>query len=290
YLLSKRVRDHGFKGVLSGEGSDEILGGYPHFRQDRVMYSAGSDEATIQKNINEIIERNKVVGRFMLPGEDRPALDSVRQTLGFVPTWLRTAAARASWLGPLLAPEFRERFADRDVYRQFLNRMDVAGQLKAREPVNQSLYLWSKAMLPDVLLNMLGDRTEMPHSIEGRTPCLDHDLVERVNSMPVHMKLQGITEKYVLREAARPYLTDTVCKRQKHPCVSPPALGGRFLQFLQDTLRTPSFASVPFFDAKAMTTLLDRLPQISEDEARFRTSWSSLYGLSAHVLHTRYAQ
>ncbi len=210
--------------------------------------------------------------------------------LGFVPTWLRTAAARASWLGPLLAPEFRERFADRDVYRQFLNRMDVAGQLKAREPVNQSLYLWSKAMLPDVLLNMLGDRTEMAHSIEGRTPCLDHDLVERVNSMPVHMKLQGITEKYVLREAARPYLTDTVCKRQKHPCVSPPALGGRFLQFLQDTLRTPSFASVPFFDAKAMTTLLDRLPQISEDEARFRTSWSSLYGLSAHVLHTRYAQ
>ncbi len=253
------------------------------------MYSEGSDEATIQKNITEIVERNKVVGRFMLPGEDGPALDSVRQTLGFVPTWLRTAASRASRLSSVLAPEFRECFADRDVYRQFLNRMDVPGQLKGREPVNQSLYLWSKAMLPDVLLNMLGDRMEMAHSIEGRTPFLDHDLVERVNHMPVHMKIQGITEKYVLREAARPYLTDTVYKRQKHPFVSPPVLGGRFLQVLQDTLRTPSFASVPFFDAKAVATLLDRLPQISEAEERFFTSWTLLQSLSAYVLHTRYA-
>ena len=253
------------------------------------MYSAGSDEATIQKNVAEIRERNKVVGRFMLPGDDGPTLESVNQTLGFVPTWFRTAASRAVGLLPLLAPEFRERFADRDVHRQFLNHMDVPGQLKGREAVNQSLYLWSKAMLPDVLLNMLGDRMEMAHSIEGRTPFLDHDLVERVNNMPVHMKIQGITEKYVLREAARPYLTDTVYRRQKHPFVSPPVLGGRFLQLLQDTLRTPSFASVPFFDAKAMTTLLDRLPQLSEDEeGRFRASWSLLIGLSAHVLQTRY--
>ena len=71
--------------------------------------------------------------------------------------------------------------------------------------------------------------------------------------------------------------------------MSPPVLGGRFLQVLQDTLRTPSFASVPFFDAKAVATLLDRLPQISEAEERFFTSWTLLYALSAHVLHTRYA-
>jgi len=288
YLLSKRVREFGFKVVLTGEGSDEILGGYPHFRQDMVKYSANRDEATVQKNLAEILDRNKLVGRFMLPTEEGLSTESVRQTLGFVPTWFQSAASRALWMLPLLSPEFRGRYADRDVYRQFLNRMDVSGQLKGREPVNQSLYLWSKAILPDVLLNLLGDRMEMAHSIEGRTPFLDHDLVQRVNHMPVQMKIQGITEKYVLREAARPYVTDTVYRRQKHPFVSPPALGGRFLQLMQDTLRNPSFASVPFFDSKAITALLDRLPQPTEDEERFRSSWALLTALSACTLHTRY--
>ena len=288
FLLSEHVQDFGFKVVLTGEGADEILGGYPHFRQDMVMYSAGNDAATIEANINELIERNKQVGRFMLPTGDGLPIESARQTLGFVPTWFRTAASRALWSLPLLEPGFRERFADRDPYRQFLNRMDVAGQLKGRDPVNQSLYLWSKAMLPDIMLNLLGDRMEMAHSIEGRTPFLDHVLVERVNAMPVDMKIRGITEKYVLREAARPYVTDTIYRRQKHPFVSPPSLTGRFAELVQDTLRSPSFASVPFFDAKAIGALLDRQPELQEPEERFRAGWGLLTALSAHTLQTRY--
>jgi asparagine synthase (glutamine-hydrolysing) len=288
FLLSKHVRDFGFKVVLTGEGSDEILGGYPHFRQDMVMHSSGSDAATIEKNVGEIIERNKEVGRFMLPSGDGLPTENVRQALGFVPTWIQTAASRALWGMPLLAREFRQQFADRDPYRQFLNCIDVAGQLKGRDPVNQSLYLWSKTMLPDIMLNLLGDRMEMAHSIEGRTPFLDHELVQRVNAMPPHIKIRGITEKYVLREAARPYVTDTIYRRQKHPFVSPPALTGRFNQLLQDTLRSPSFASVPFFDFKAIGALLDRLPQLKEPEERFRASWGLLTALSAHTLQTRY--
>jgi asparagine synthase (glutamine-hydrolysing) len=288
FLLSERVRDFGFKVVLTGEGSDEILGGYPHFRQDMVMYSSGNDAAAIEKGVGEILERNREVGRFMLPTGEGLSTESIRQTLGFVPTWIQTAASRALWGLPLLTPEFRDRFTNRDAFRQFLNRMDVPGQLKGRDPVNQSLYLWSKAMLPDLLLNMLGDRMEMAHSIEGRTPFLDHELVSRVNAMPVNMKIRGITEKYVLREAARPYITDTIYKRQKHPFVSPPALTGRFNQLLQDTLRSASFASVPFFDSKAIGAVLERLPELTEPEDRFRASSGLLTALSAHTLQTRY--
>ena len=128
----------------------------------------------------------------------------------------------------------------------------------------------------------------MAHSIEGRTPFLDHQLVKLVNEMPVHMKIRGLTEKYVLREAAKPFLTDTVYRRQKHPFVSPPALSGRFLQLLQDSLRSGSFASVPFFEQKEVIARLDRYPEVTEIEERFRTCGALLMALSAHTLQTRY--
>ena len=99
----------------------------------------------------------------------------------------------------------------------------MRGQLDGRDPVHQSLYLWSKTMLPNYILTMLGDRMEMAHSIEGRVPFLDHHVVEVIRSQPVSQKIHGMTEKYVLREAVRDVITDTVYRRQKHPFLSPPA-------------------------------------------------------------------
>ena len=81
---------------------------------------------------------------------------------------------------------------------------------------------------------------EMAHSIEGRVPFLDHHLVEVVRSLPVRQKIHGMTEKYVLREAVRDVITDTVYRRQKHPFLSPPATLNpkeKLHGFVQDTLR-----------------------------------------------------
>ena len=81
--------------------------------------------------------------------------------------------------------------------------LDVRGQLHGRAPVNQALYLWAKTVLPGYILTVLGDRMEMAHSVEGRVPFLDHEVVELLRSMPVGQKIRGMTEKFVLREAAR---------------------------------------------------------------------------------------
>ena len=97
-------------------------------------------------------------------------------------------------------------------------------------------------MLANYLLNMLGDRMEMAHSIEGRVPFLDHKVVELVRDLPVSMKIRGMTEKYVLREAAKPFITETIYRRQKHPFLAPPSgleQTGRLSQLMQDTLRGP---------------------------------------------------
>ena len=168
----------------------------------------------------------------------------------------------------MFAPDFAAEFDGRDPYRVFLNGLDVAGQLAGREPVNQSLYLWSKATLPNYILTVLGDRMEMAHSVEGRVPFLDHHVVELVRDLPISQKIRGMTEKYVLREAARPVLTATVYGRQKHPFLAPPAAltpGERLHELVQETLRGPVMASLPFYDRAKVVALLDGLPALGDD-------------------------
>jgi asparagine synthase (glutamine-hydrolysing) len=67
------------------------------------------------------------------------------------------------------------------------------------------------------MLTVLGDRMEMAHSVEGRVPFLDHHVVEWVCRLPVSFKIRGVSEKYLLREAAKPLIPETGYRRQKHP-------------------------------------------------------------------------
>jgi asparagine synthase (glutamine-hydrolysing) len=110
---------------------------------------------------------------------------------------------------------------------------------------------------------------EMAHSVEGRVPFLDHEVVELLCRMPVGMKIRGMTEKYVLREAARPVLTDTVYRRQKHPFISPPATlnpNERLHEMVHDTLRGSTLERLPFVDQGRVTRLLDGLDGLDPGE------------------------
>lgn len=190
----------------------------------------------------------------------------------------------------LFAADFKGRFAGRDSARFFLDGFDVPAVLGGRDPLNKSLFVWAKAVLPNYILNLLGDRMEMAHSIEGRVPFLDHHVVECVCRAPVSLKIRGMTEKYLLREAAKPVITDTVYRRQKHPFLSPPVTmvpTERFHQMLQDTLRGPILASLPFYDQKKVIALLDELPAMSDAE---RIGWDPVLMsiLSACVIQQRF--
>jgi len=291
YLLSRAVRDAGYKVVLTGEGSDEILAGYPPFRRDMLLYNTqGQDPEVVQQLLEQMWASNTVSRGFLQADGEEPMLASVRRALGFVPAMLEGPAAAATRLRSLFASEFAAEFAERDPYRVFLNNLDVAGQMIGREPLNQSLYLWSKSSLPSYILSVLGDRMEMAHSVEGRLPFLDHHVVELVRDLPITQKIRGMTEKYVLREAAKPVLTATVYGRQKHPFLAPPAAlmpGERLYELMQDTLRGPAIASLPFYDRTKVVAMLDGLPTL-DDAARAALDPVLTILLSACCLNQRY--
>jgi len=273
YLLSRAVRDAGYKVVLTGEGADELLGGYLHFGRDMLL-SASKSTSDRPENSNGKVRH----------------LEGVKRVLGFVPSWIETSAAQSAKMHAVLAHDFLESFKGSERFRSFLNDIDVPGQLTGRHPLNQSLYLWSKTRLPNYLLTLLGDRMEMAHSVEGRTPFLDHHLVEAVRSLPVTQKMRGTTQKYVLRESVRDVVTETVYRRPKHVFQSPPTMlnpQGRFSVLLQDVLRGPVLASMPFFDRKKVMDLLDGLHKLDEGLC-IANDHVLLLLLSACVLHDRF--
>ena len=291
YLLSRAVRDAGYKVVITGEGSDEILGGYAHFRRDMVLYNReGQDPAEVARLLDELERLNPVSRGLLLPHGAAPPLEGVKRLLGFVPSWIETWAARSLKMRALLSSDFLEAFGKRESYRSFFNDIDVRGQLTGRDPLNQSLYLWAKTGLPTYILTMLGDRMEMAHSVEGRVPFLDHKVVEVIRSQPVSQKIHGMTEKFVLREAVRDVITNTVYRRQKHPFLSPPATLNpeqRFNTFVQDTLRGPILASIPYFDQKKIIGLLDSLEAMDEG-SQVANDQVLMQLLSACILHERF--
>ncbi len=289
YLLSQRVRDAGFKVVLTGEGSDEILGGYPFFRQDMLMYNdPGADARTKQDRVAALRAANRQYGAFGAAVGDAHSTAAVERVLGYVPTWIANRAIAGKRVSGLFSAAFAAEFAGRDPYQMFLNRIDLP-EGAPRDPLNQSMWLWLKTTFPNKLLNLLGDRMEMAHSIEGRTPFLDHPLVELVCQMPVAMKVRGMTEKYVLREAAKPFLTETVYKRQKHPFMAPVELHGRMRELVEDTLRGPALAAVPFFERSAVLRFLDDEPaKDAEPAVRGPYFATQLVLLSTCVLQQRY--
>jgi asparagine synthase (glutamine-hydrolysing) len=291
YLLSRAVRDAGYKVVYTGEGSDEIFGGYVHFRTDMLQHNAqGQDPAEVRRLLQQLESANTISRGLLMPAARTGSLESAERLLGFVPGCLKVFAAQGQQRLSLFDADFKAQFSGRDSTRLFLDSLDLPGVLTGRDPLNKSLFVWAKSFLPNYILNLLGDRMEMAHSIEGRVPFLDHYVVEFVCRAPVSLKIRGLTEKYLLREAARPLITETVYRRQKHPFLSPPVTtvpGEKFHEMLQDTLRGSVLASLPFYDQKQVIALLDQLPAMSELD---RIGWDPVLMsvLSACVLQERF--
>jgi asparagine synthase (glutamine-hydrolysing) len=291
YLLSRAVRDAGYKVVYTGEGSDEIFGGYVHFRIDMLQHNTqGLDAAQVQQLLQQLEVTNSVSRGLLMPVGETESLQSVERLLGFVPSCMKLFAAGGRQRRTLFDTDFKARFAGRDSARLFLDSLGVPSVLKGRDPLNKSLFVWAKSVLPNYILNLLGDRMEMAHAVEGRVPFLDHHVVECVCRAPVPLKIRGVTEKYLLRQAAKPLITETAYHRQKHPFFSPPAImvpKELFHQMMQDTLRDPILGSLPFYDQKKVVALLDQLPAMSDAE-RFGWDPVLMSVLSACVIQERF--
>jgi asparagine synthase (glutamine-hydrolysing) len=262
------VRDAGIKVVFTGEGSDEILAGYPTSRRDLLLFNGEAKNGSTGALVEQLAAANKSSrGILVADGERSTGLAEVHSRLGFIPSWIDAFSTMAGKQLRLMRPHVVQEVERANPYRSYLDGIDIAGRLDGRDPVNQSLWLWNQALFVNYVLTVLGDRMEMAHSIEGRVPFLDHRVTEFAAGLRIDQKIRGTREKYVLREACRDVLIPEVYERQKHPFMSPPARQGddAMAGFVQDTLRSSTLHTQPFFDTALVRSLLDEVPKLDPD-------------------------
>ena len=292
FLLSRAVRDDGIKVVFTGEGADEMLGGYPPFRRDVLLYNnEGQDLETVKRLLAQLHESNKATrGLLTTSAEPTAVLAAVRRRLGWVPSWIEVFSDLGVRTTALFRSDYLASLRGMDPYQVSLSCLPIDDRVKGRDPLNQALYLWSRIQLPNFVLTFLSDRMEMAHSIEGRVPFLDHEVAEFAAGIPVRMKVNGMREKHVLREATRNVIIEPVYNREKHPFTTPPAQrdDDPMLELFQDTFASRALEDQPFYDPTAVRALLGAFCA-SAPEDRFGLESVLQRVLSTTFLHRRFS-
>ncbi|KAJ7615386.1 putative asparagine synthase [Roridomyces roridus] len=244
FLLSRAVRENGYKVALSGEGSDEIFAGYPWFPADYLRNVDPTAEAlgipvpTDAERATLLSEMIGSAGPPQISNMYATALDAEANTSQEL-LQINAHAVLSSFI-PQDAKMFSRGVISEtgapDVARCIAEGIDPQVRRNSVESswhsLNVSLYVTGKTLMTKIILNWAGDRNDMSNSIESRVAFLDHPLVEYVNSLPPSLKLRPIAqdgpnrwtfvEKWILREATKPFITDEIYKRRKIPFNPPP--------------------------------------------------------------------
>jgi asparagine synthase (glutamine-hydrolysing) len=221
-LMSRHVNEANYKVVVTGEGSDELFGGYPAFRRD--MFLHGMDTLTPSERAeweSLLDEANKLFKGAML-AEDEVNDTSLDELVGFTPSCLQPWLATAEYVPGLLHPDLRQEIEDYQPGKAIADALD-GDMLEGRHPLDKAQYVWIKTMLEGQILTWGGDRVDMANSMEARPPFLDHHLAEFATRIPPSLRIKGRTEKYVLREAMKGVLPKVLYEREKFAFMAPPA-------------------------------------------------------------------
>ncbi|APG95050.1 asparagine synthase (glutamine-hydrolyzing) [Sinorhizobium americanum] len=260
YQLSGLVREAGLKVVLTGEGADEVFAGYDIFKEARVRRFCGRQPGSrIRPHLFRKLypylpglkqQSAEYLAAFFGAGDER--LDD--PLFSHRPRFKGTAATKL-----FFSAELRAQLKDYDAAAELVGRLPL--DFGRWHPLHQAQYLESRFLLPGYILSSQGDRMAMAHGIEGRFPFLDHRLVEFAATLPPEVKLRGLTEKHILREATKDLLPPAIGRRVKQPYRAPDShsfSGPGALDYVRGAFSTEAIAAGGLFNAGAVAKLYEK--------------------------------
>jgi asparagine synthase (glutamine-hydrolysing) len=260
YLLSRLVRKRGYKVVVTGEGADEVLGGYDIFKETKIRRFW---ESQPDSRVRPILLRR--LYPYLKNLQNQP--DAYRKAFfhinvdrdlqpffSHLPRWQLTAKLKTFFSGAVNA-----QIGGGDCYSKVRTRLPKSYSLW--DSFRQAQYLETKFLLPGYILSSQGDRMAMAHSVEGRFPFLDHRVVEFASRLPVPLKMKVLNEKYLLKRCAAGLIPPSVLKRHKQPYRAPEACS--FLQpaareYMEELLSPEQIRRDGIFDESAVALLQDK--------------------------------
>jgi asparagine synthase (glutamine-hydrolysing) len=260
YLLSRLVRNSGYKVVVTGEGSDEVLGGYDIFKETKIrrFWESQPDSRMrplllrrlypyLQNIQNQPDAYRKAFFHINVDRNGQPFFSHI-------PRWQLTAKLKT-----FFSDATRAEIAGDDGYSKIRARLPDC--YSSWDSFCQAQYLETKYLFPGYILSSQGDRVAMAHSVEGRFPFLDHRVVEFASRLPVSLKMKVLNEKYLLKRAAAGLIPPSVAKRRKQPYRAPEAcsfLQPAARQYMDELLSPEQIRRDGVFDGPAVAMLLDK--------------------------------
>ncbi len=250
FLLSKLVRDHGYKVVLTGEGADEILAGYDIFKEMKIRRFVAKDPTSslrpiLFKQLYRDIPRLQESTEFLSAFFQRRLMETNSPFYSHIIRWENTARTLRFFNNPT-NPNIN--FEDLFLPAEYESWSNLA----------QAQFLEIITFLSPYLLSSQGDRPAMAHSVEGRFPFLDYRMVEFCNRLPDHYKLRGLNEKYLLRKFASGFLPTEIWKRKKRPYRAPiksSFFGENQPPYLEELLNEGNLKNSGIFNPQAVRKL-----------------------------------
>ncbi len=293
-MLSGLVRTSNFKVVLTGEGADEIFAGYNIFKEAKVrrFWARHPDSVCrpyLLKKLYPYIFDNQggKPNAFFINFFKKGLQDIDSPVYSHLVRWQNT-----SQLKTFLNPELN---IDNPHLDAFIKRIQT--QLPAGfdqwSPLSRAQYLESTLFLSNYLLSSQGDRMAMSNSIEGRFPFLDHRVVTLAAQMPDTLRLNGLTEKFILKRLARNQVPDNLIDRAKQPYRAPIShcfLGADQPEYVSELLSETALKRAGYFEPAKVQRLIGKCKQQEGKLVSERENMALVNILSTQLLDHQFIQ
>ena len=248
WYLSRMTREH-VTVALSGEGADELFGGYLTYLADRAARHCRHVPDAARRLVLSAMDR-------YLPVSDEKISLEYKLKRWLEGSRLDPDEAHFFWNGTFSA-EQRQRIcpaSDGSGLRALVGALDLDPRAQG---LNRYLLIDQHYYLPDDILYK-ADRMSMAHSLEVRPPFLDHRIVEFAASLPEDLKIRSFRQKYILKELMRDKLPPSITRRKKTGFDIPAHdwFRGTLRNLLLETLTPSAVAATGIFDAQAVQSLV----------------------------------
>ena len=260
-LLSGLVHARGAKVVLTGEGADEVLGGYDIFKEAKLRRFWARNPKSVWrplllKRLYPYLEFNPARAQSYSEAFFGTGLDEPNATFfAHTPRWNTTTQCKQFY-----SAEFKARLNSDPIA---LLEQSLPRDFAQWHAFNRSQYVEAKVLMANYLLCSQGDRMLMANSVEGRFPFLDHRVIEFAARIHPNVKMKVLNEKYLLKRAFTKELPASIVSRSKQPYRAPdiPAFfhNGVALDYVDELLGTDTVKRYGYFDAQKTGFLLKKI-------------------------------